>query len=270
MFEMTRDVPWVRTRMLAEPISASDIAARVEKTTHPDMKNSRVVPMHPEKGYISLVRCFYFLMPISLLFLPEYPRFFFASQGMELVRDSLPPVPEDKEIQAKNRARNEEQKKAKKDKKAKAARKAQRRDISAKNHREAEKARVAPPPSLETSVSEIEGGGDNADWLDELAEEDDIIPPAGGGIEIPEGSKARGGSEAPEGFQAPGGGQSVPHIIVDDEESAPREGPVPVGLQGEKASGGKSEVPPQPIAPEGRAEPRPTSGAEAGGSLEVT
>jgi len=82
---------------------------------------------------------------------------------MGIVRDSLPPVPEDKEIQAKNRARNEEHKKAKEDKKAKAARKAQRREISAKNHREAEKAGVAPPPSLESSVSEIEGGGDNAD-----------------------------------------------------------------------------------------------------------
>ena len=57
MFEMTQDVPWVGTRMLAEPISASDIVARVERTTHPDMKNSRVVPMRPKKGYISLVRC---------------------------------------------------------------------------------------------------------------------------------------------------------------------------------------------------------------------
>jgi len=57
MFEMTRDVPWAGMKMLAEPVSASDITARVEKTTHPDMKNSRVVPMRPEKGYISLVRC---------------------------------------------------------------------------------------------------------------------------------------------------------------------------------------------------------------------
>jgi len=57
MFEMTRDVPWAGTKMLAEPISASDITARVEKTTHPDMKNSWEVPMRPEKGYISLVRC---------------------------------------------------------------------------------------------------------------------------------------------------------------------------------------------------------------------
>ena len=98
----------------------------------------------------------------------------------------------------------------KEDKKAKAARKAQRREISAKNRREAEKAGVALPPSPGTSVSEIEGGGDNTNWLDELAEEDDAIPPAGGGIEAPEGSKARGGSEAPEGTQAPGGRQTAP------------------------------------------------------------
>ena len=42
--------------MLAKPVSASDIVARVEKTTHSELKNSQVVPMRPEKGYISLVR----------------------------------------------------------------------------------------------------------------------------------------------------------------------------------------------------------------------
>jgi len=190
---------------------------------------------------------------------------------MGLVRDSLPPIPEDKEIRAKNRAWNEEQKKAKEDKKAKAARRAERREISSKNRRKAEKAGVAPPPSPETSVSVIEGGGDNADWLDELAEEDDVIHPAGGGIEAPEGSKARGGSEAPEGTQAPGGGQVVPHIIVDDEDSAPCEGSAPVGPQeGEKASGVESEGPPQPVVPEDLAEPSPASGAGTGASMEAT
>ena len=105
---------------------------------------------------------------------------------MGIVRDSLPPVLEDKEIRAKNQARNEEQKKAKEDKKAMATRKAQRREISAKNHREAEKAGFPPPDSPETSVSKIEGGGDNVHWLDELVtEEDDMIPPVDGGIEIP-------------------------------------------------------------------------------------
>jgi len=67
---------------------------------------------------------------------------------MGVVKDSLPPVPEDKEVRAKNRARNEEQKKAKEDKKAKAARKAQQREISAKNHREAEKPRRRGSPRL--------------------------------------------------------------------------------------------------------------------------
>ena len=38
-------------------------------------------------------------------------------------------------------------------------RKAQRRETSAKNHREAEKAGLPPPDSPETSVSEIEGEG---------------------------------------------------------------------------------------------------------------
>ena len=40
---------------------------------------------------------------------------------MGAVRDSLPPIPEDKEVRAKNQARNEEQKRVKEGKKAKAA-----------------------------------------------------------------------------------------------------------------------------------------------------
>jgi len=74
---------------------------------------------------------------------------------MGIVKDSLPPIPEDKEIRAKNRARNEEQKKVKEDKKAKAARKAQRREISAKNHREAEKAGVKGPNMARGGVNSL-------------------------------------------------------------------------------------------------------------------
>ena len=71
-----------------------------------------------------------------------------------------------------------------------------------------------------------------------------MIPPVGRGIEIPEGSQARGGSQAPKGSQAPGGGQTVPHIIVDDEDSAPQEGSVPVGPQeGEKTLGANLRCP---------------------------
>jgi len=129
---------------------------------------------------------------------------------MGLVRDSLSPVPEDKETRAKNRARNEEQKKAKEDKKVKAARKVERQEISAKNRREAEKAGVALPPSLETSVSEIEGRGDNADWLDELAEEDDVIPPAGGGSRSRRGRRPERGLRPPRGPRRRGAGRPSP------------------------------------------------------------
>ena len=108
-------------------------------------------------------------------------------QGMGIVRDSLPPIPEDKAIRAKNRARNEEQKKAKEDKKAKAVRKAQRREIFAKNHREAEKAGVPPPDSPETSVLEIEGGGDN------------VIPLSVGGSRSQRGRGLEGGRRPPRG-----------------------------------------------------------------------
>jgi len=59
MLEMTRDVPWAGTRMLEAPVSATEIATQVLRTTRPDLKDSRVVPMRPEKGYISLIRrCF--------------------------------------------------------------------------------------------------------------------------------------------------------------------------------------------------------------------
>jgi len=59
------------------------------------------------------------------------------------------------------------------------------------NRREAEKAGLPALESPETLVSEIEGGGDTH-WLNELVdeEEDDVIPPVGGAIEIPEGLRA--------------------------------------------------------------------------------
>ena len=99
-----------------------------------------------------------------------------------------------------------------------------------------------------------------------------MIPPVSGGIERPEGSKARGGSEAPEGSQHRGGGErTAPHIIVDDEEDgAPQEGSVPSGRQeGERASGGGLEVPPTAGGAGGPDRTPPSSGAEVGGSAEV-
>jgi len=56
-----------------EDVGRADIGIRHrrpgEKTTHPDMKNSRVVPMRPEKGYISLVKCGFLRHP-PFSFLP--------------------------------------------------------------------------------------------------------------------------------------------------------------------------------------------------------
>ena len=72
MWEMTREVPWVGTWMLEEPVSVTDITTRVSRTTHPDLKDSRVVPMRPEKGYISLVRR-YFHLRFCARFSPPSP-----------------------------------------------------------------------------------------------------------------------------------------------------------------------------------------------------
>ena len=141
-------------------------------------------------------------------------------QGMGVVRDSLPPVLEDKELRTKNWARNVEQKRAKEEKKAKNARTARHRETSEKNRHAAEKAGLPMPESPETLVSEIEGR-EEPHWLNELTDEEDEdeeIPPVGGGIEVPEGSRARGGSEAREGSHVPGGVRVAPYIIVDDEE----------------------------------------------------
>jgi len=114
---------------------------------------------------------------------------------MGVVKDSLPPVSEDRELRAKNQAWNEEQKRTKEEKKVKKARKAKRRETADKNRREAEKAGLPMLESPETSVSEIEGG-EEPHWLNKLADEEDEdegILPAGGATEGLGGSRATGG-----------------------------------------------------------------------------
>ena len=137
-------------------------------------------------------------------------------QGMGVVRYALPLVPEDKEIHAQNRARNEEQhrqqkEKKKKKKKKKKANKAKKAEASAKGCREAEKAGLHEHKSSETLVSEVEGEEDSH-WLNKLLdeEEDEEVPAAGGGTE------ASGGSETPKGSRIPGGAEGAPYIIVDN------------------------------------------------------
>ena len=88
----------------------------------------------------------------------------FVCRGWGSSRTLCPPVPEDKELRAKNQARNEERKWAKEEKKAKGVRKAKRRETSEKNRCVAEKAGLPVPKSPETSVLEIEGG-EEPHWL---------------------------------------------------------------------------------------------------------
>jgi len=189
---------------------------------------------------------------------------------MGIVKDSLPPVPEDKELRAKNRAQNEEQKKAKEAQKAKAVRKAQRREISAKNHREAEKAGVPPPDSPETSVSEIEHGGDNTHWLDELeAEEDDVNPLSAGGSRSRRGRRLEGGRRPQRGPKHRGAARPSPHHCRQ-RGWRPTRGLYPHGSPGGgEGAGGGSEASPRPVVSEGLTEPRTVFEAVAGGLAEA-
>ena len=63
MYKAARDA----SRMLSEPVPERDIVAWVGRMVHPDLKKFRVIPMRPERGYISLVSaicssfsCFFF------------------------------------------------------------------------------------------------------------------------------------------------------------------------------------------------------------------
>jgi len=56
MWEMTWETPWVGTRMLETPVSATEIGTQISRTISSDVKDSRVAPMRPDRGYISLVR----------------------------------------------------------------------------------------------------------------------------------------------------------------------------------------------------------------------
>ena len=180
-------------------------------------------------------------------------------QGMGVIKDSLPPVPEDKELRAKNRAQNEERKRAKEEKKAKGARKAKRRETSEKNRCVAEKAGLPVPESPETSVLEIEGG-EEPHWLNELADEEDEdegIPPVGGGIKVPEGSRAQGGSKAPEGSQAPGGARVAPLLLLTLRRTEPRKVALSPRVleRGKRRQAADPRWPRRTVAPEGPIEP---------------
>jgi hypothetical protein len=73
MWKMTHDTPWAGMRMLEVPVSATEINTRVSRTISSKLKNYRVVPMRPDRDYISLVRDLHlrsrFVIP---LFLPTF------------------------------------------------------------------------------------------------------------------------------------------------------------------------------------------------------
>ena len=151
----------------------------------------------------------------SFLFFPALAPIAAHLQGMGVIKDSLPPVPEDKELRAKNGSRNEEQKNKKEEQKVKSMRKTQHHETSTKNRREAEKAGLPPPDSPETSVSEVEGGGDTH-WLNELAdeeEEDDVIPLSAGGPRSRRGRRPEGGRRPPRGLRHWGARESPPTLL---------------------------------------------------------
>lgn len=101
---------------------------------------------------------------------------------MGVIKYVLPPVLEDKEIWAQNRAKNEEQ----------------------KCRHEAEKAGLPEPESSKASVLEIERGEDSH-WLNELPEEEEEeVPPTSGRTGAPNG-----------GSQISGGTEGAPYINVD-------------------------------------------------------
>ena len=195
---------------------------------------------------------------------------------MGVIKDSLPPVPEDRNVHERNRLLNEKHKKKKDEKKAKTLRRTQRRELHEKAIREAEKAGVEPPPTPESSGSEAEGGGDDYGWIDQLVEEEDEDPLADeagtsegpntrGGPDVPEGSRAREGLSVPEGSQTQGGGESVPRIVVGEEDDSLRGDSAPVAPEeGEKESGAAPEVIHHPSAPGDLPEPSPLPGVGTG------
>jgi hypothetical protein len=71
MWEMIPNAPSTGTRMLEEQVPASEINTRVSRIISSDLKNYRVIPMRPDRDYISLVRHFHliscFVIPFFIL-----------------------------------------------------------------------------------------------------------------------------------------------------------------------------------------------------------
>ena len=79
--------------MLEEPVLALEISLRVLRTISSELKNYRVIPMRPDRDYISLVRhlhphsCFVVLFSVFV-----FIQVTICSQGMGVIKYVLPPV----------------------------------------------------------------------------------------------------------------------------------------------------------------------------------
>jgi len=71
MWEMTPNAPLARTWMLEEPVPALEISLRVSRMVSSELKNYWVIPMRPDRDYISLVShlhpYFCFIVPFFAL-----------------------------------------------------------------------------------------------------------------------------------------------------------------------------------------------------------
>ena len=140
LFEMTPDEPIDGIRMSIVALPDEEILRRVRETVEGRLRRSGLTPfrIRPSRGYISLVSCvllrpsrpsrslhFWSVPSLRLLFL----------QGMRDVRASPPPVPEDAERRAENRAHAEEFKERKDAEEARRKKKSLERDELEKRRR---------------------------------------------------------------------------------------------------------------------------------------
>ncbi|XP_066323517.1 uncharacterized protein [Miscanthus floridulus] len=158
LFEMTLRDPIADIKMSAFALTDDETLRRVREAVdgRPKIDDLMPFPMRPSRGYISL--------------------------GIRDVRDSPPPVLEDAQLRAVNRARAEEEKKKKDAKEAKCTKKLLTRE-KLDAHRQRQKLDGLPlEPSLSSSVSDSSGDGDGHDMgtacLEHLPDIREMVPGA--------------------------------------------------------------------------------------------
>jgi hypothetical protein len=184
---MTPAEPIHGIRMSAGPLSDEEILRRVRETVEGRQRINDLFPiqMRPSRGYISLVSCVLLRPPrpscllrlqsVSLL------RLSFL-QGMRDVRASPPPVPEDAERRAENRALAEAHKERKDADEARRKRKSLERDELEKRRRRQRLEGLPEEPSPSSSSMEFSSDDDESEVgrgpLDHLPDVRETVPGA--------------------------------------------------------------------------------------------